>query len=80
MNDKAGVLTSQEVRALEEMLVAVDDSTSNQIVIVLLQTLEGYPIEEYATRLFREWGIGNKKQTTACLSWQPSMIEKSELK
>jgi uncharacterized protein len=67
VNDKAGVLTSQEVRALEEMLVAVDDSTSNQIVIVLLQTLEGYPIEEYATRLFREWGIGNKKTNNGVL-------------
>lgn len=60
VNDLAGVLSPQEEQQLESELVAYDDSTSNQIAIVLINTLDDYPIEEYATRLFREWGVGNK--------------------
>jgi uncharacterized protein len=61
VNDFAGVLSPAEVQQLEAQLVAYDDSTSNQIAIVLVNTLNDYPIEEYALKLFREWGVGNKK-------------------
>jgi len=61
VNDVAGVLSPAEKQALENKLVAIDDSSSNQIAVVILPTLDGYPIEEYAIKLFRDWGIGNKK-------------------
>lgn len=61
VNDLANILSPQEEQQLERELVAYDDSTSNQIALVLVNTLDEYPIEEYATKLFREWGIGNKK-------------------
>jgi uncharacterized protein len=61
VNDFAGVLSPGEVQQLEQQLVAYDDSTSNQIAIVLVKSLNDYPIEEYALKLFREWGVGNKK-------------------
>jgi uncharacterized protein len=61
VNDLANVLSPQEEQQLENQLVAYDDSTSNQIAVVLINTLNDYPIEEYATKLFREWGVGNKK-------------------
>jgi uncharacterized protein len=67
VNDFAGVLSPEEVAALERKLVAYDDSTSNQIVIVLVKTLKDYPIEEYSLKLFREWGIGNKKTNNGVL-------------
>src|SRR6478736_2743527 len=60
VNDVADVLTPEQEATLERKLVAYDDSTSNQIVIVTLRTLNNYPVEEYSTRLFRDWGIGNK--------------------
>ena len=62
VNDFANVLSPQEEQQLEQQLVAYDDSTSNQIAIVLVNTLNDYPIEEYATKLFREWGVGNNKK------------------
>src|SRR5688500_8082763 len=62
VNDLADVLTPEQENGLERKLVAYDDSTSNQIAIVLIKTLNNYPIEEYALKLFRDWGIGN--QTT----------------
>lgn len=67
VNDLAGVLSADEEQRLEQQLVAYDDSTSNQVAIVLVNTLDNYPIEEYATRLFREWGIGNKKTNNGVL-------------
>jgi len=55
-----GVLSPEQREILEQKLVALDDSSSNQIAIILIPTLDGYPIEEYANKLFREWGIGHK--------------------
>lgn len=67
VTDLAGVLSPTEKQFLENKLVAVDDSSSNQIAVVILPTLDGYPIEEYATKLFRTWGIGNKKTNNGVL-------------
>jgi uncharacterized protein len=67
VNDVAGILSPDEKAALENKLVAIDDSSSNQIAVVILPTLDGYPIEDYATKLFREWGIGNKKTNNGIL-------------
>lgn len=67
VTDQAGVLSAEQKAILENKLVALDDSSSNQIAIVLVKTLDGYPIEEYATKLFREWGIGNKKTNNGVL-------------
>jgi len=57
VNDVAGVLSPEQREILEQKLVALDDSSSNQIAVVLIPTLDGYPIEEYANKLFREWGM-----------------------
>ena len=67
MNDLAGVLSPEQEAALERKLVAYDDSTSNQIAVVLVPTLNDYPIEEYALALYRKWGIGNKKTNNGIL-------------
>jgi uncharacterized protein len=67
VTDLAGVLSPTEKQFLENKLVSVDDSSSNQIAVVILPTLDGYPIEEYATKLFRTWGIGNKKTNNGVL-------------
>lgn len=67
VNDFAGVLSKEQVAILEEKLVALDDSTSNQIAVVILKTLEGYEVQEYANKLFRSWGIGNKKTNNGVL-------------
>jgi uncharacterized protein len=61
VTDMAGVLTPEQKQALENKLVAIDDSSSNQIAVVIIPSLDGYPKEEYATKLFRDWGIGGKK-------------------
>jgi len=67
VTDVAGILSPQEKQALESKLVLIDDSSSNQITVIILPTLDGNPIEEYATKLFRTWGIGNKKTNNGIL-------------
>ena len=67
VTDVAGVLTPEQKQALENKLVGIDDSSSNQIAVVIIPSLDGYPKEEYATKLFRAWGIGNKKTNNGVL-------------
>ena len=59
VNDLAQVFTSDQVSRLENTLVAFDDSTSNQIVVVTVKDLEGYDPSEYATRIGLDWGVGS---------------------
>jgi uncharacterized protein len=61
VNDFARLMTPDQVASLEQKLVAYDDSTSIQIAIVTVPTTGGYPIEDYALRILRTWGVGNRK-------------------
>lgn len=67
VNDAANVLSPEQRQILEQKLVALDDSTSNQIAVVLIPTLDGYEVQEYANKLFREWGIGSKRTNNGVL-------------
>jgi uncharacterized protein len=60
VNDFAGMLNSNEIRALENKLIAFDDTTSTQIAIVIVDDLGGYDRSDYAFRLAEKWGIGQK--------------------
>jgi len=61
VNDYTHTLTAEEVRSLENILVAYDDSTSNQVAIVMLETIGDYPIEDVAINILRTWGVGSKE-------------------
>jgi uncharacterized protein len=67
VNDFAGALSSGEVAALEQKLVAYDDSTSTQIAIVIEQSLEGDDAFDYSYRLAEAWGIGGKENDNGIL-------------
>ena len=61
VNDLAGLFSSAQTEDLENMLVAFDDSTSNQIAVVTVVDLEGYDAAEYATRIGLDWGVGSSE-------------------
>ena len=61
VNDQASIFTPDQKEDLERMLVAFDDSTSNQIAVVTVLDLEGYSASGYATRIGLEWGVGSEK-------------------
>jgi len=60
VNDFTNTLTQYQVDALEKKLVAYDDSTSNQIAVVIIPTTNDYPVEDIALEIIRRWGVGNK--------------------
>ena len=62
VNDFADLLTPDEERQLESKLVAYDDSTSNQIVIVTVKTMHGYEADQFATEIGHYWGVGGQSK------------------
>jgi uncharacterized protein len=61
VNDFSGLLTPDQRQHLEDKLVAFDDSTSVQLALVIVPSLGDYEASDYAFKLGREWGVGNKK-------------------
>jgi uncharacterized protein len=60
VNDFAGILTIDQIDRLENKLVAFNDSTSTQIAVVIVKSLNGYDKNDFAQRLGQKWGIGQK--------------------
>lgn len=60
VNDYTGSLSSSQINTLEHKLVAYNDSTSTQILVLLVDDLQGYSIEKYATEIGHSWGVGQK--------------------
>jgi uncharacterized protein len=67
VNDFAGILSSDERNRLENKLVSFDDSTSTQIAVVTLKSLDGEPASSYAPVLAERWGIGQKGRDNGIL-------------
>src|SRR5437588_344308 len=62
VTDFAQALTPEQIQTLEQKLVAYDDSTSNQIAVVTMQTTGDYDIQEVALGILRKWGVGNRQK------------------
>jgi len=60
VNDFAGLISEGGSLALGERLLRLEEDTSDVLVVVTIATLDTYSIEDYAVRLFEEWGIGQK--------------------
>ena len=58
--DTANLLSSNTKEKLTTILKEHEDKTSNQIVVVILNSLNGYEIEDYSYQLGRYWKIGQK--------------------
>ena len=67
VNDYTNTIPAAEINQLEQKLVAFNDSTSTQIAVVLIKSLEGYDIADYGVRLAEKWGIGGSKNNNGVL-------------
>lgn len=61
VNDFTATLSPAEIQNLESKLVAFNDSTSVQIAVVVVSTLDGYDEADYAQQLGEKWGVGGSK-------------------
>jgi|APSaa5957512622_1039677.scaffolds.fasta_scaffold10900_2 uncharacterized protein len=67
VNDYAKILSASTKDSLEAKLEEFKNSTSNEISIVTLNSLEGDTIENVAVEIFEQWGIGTKKNDNGVL-------------
>lgn len=67
VHDDARVLKPETAEKLEAQLKAYEDSTSNQIAILTINTLEGESIEEYSLRVAEKWKLGQKDKDNGVL-------------
>ncbi len=59
-NDYAGVLSAGAVAQADALAAEVERKTGAQMAVVIVKSLDGQPIEDYANTLARRWGIGRK--------------------
>jgi uncharacterized protein len=67
VNDFTSTLSQNEKEALEQKLVAFNDSTSTQISIVIISSVGEYEIADYTFQLGEKWGIGRKEKNNGAL-------------
>ncbi len=65
--DPAEILSASTEQTLTELLRAHEDTTSNQIVVATVPSLDGEAIEEYALRAGRAWQIGTAERDNGIL-------------
>jgi uncharacterized protein len=65
--DQAHLLQPAQEAALVAKLEKLEADTGDQLVVVTLDSLQGYEIEDYGYRLGRAWGIGSKEHDTGAL-------------
>lgn len=62
VNDFADIFSPTEEKALEQKLRSYNDSTSTQIYVVSVTTLDGYSASDWAFKLGEKWKIGQKSK------------------
>ena len=65
--DAANVIPDDREDALNKKLIDYQKSTTNEIAVVTVPSLEGYDIESYANTYFRKLGIGNRERNNGVL-------------
>jgi uncharacterized protein len=58
--DEAGLLSPAATARITAQLEAHEKATSNQVVVAIVKSLQGYEIEDYGVGLARAWGIGQQ--------------------
>ena len=67
VNDYAGILTEDQKITLETKLVEFDNATTNQITVVIVNSVEGNDIADVALEIGRSWGVGGKKDNNGVI-------------
>ena len=65
--DEANLLSPAVKKDIDAILKKEENRTSNQIVVVILNSLNGYTIEDYSYQLGRFWKIGQKDKNNGVL-------------
>ncbi|HRI78790.1 MAG TPA: TPM domain-containing protein [Cyclobacteriaceae bacterium] len=67
VHDEANVLSRQTVDYLEQTLKIFEDSTSNQLAILIVPSLESEVIETFSIRVAEKWKLGTKDKDNGAI-------------
>lgn len=67
VTDQTNILTQTEIEDLEYRLKTYDDTTSNQIVVLIISTLEGEDLFDYSIQVAEKNKIGRKGKDNGIL-------------
>lgn len=67
VTDTAGLMTVEEKQQAIEYLSKVESATGIQIFVLTVKSLEGENLEEFATKVFDAWKIGQKDKNNGVL-------------
>ena len=65
--DEAGILSDPAETRLTALLAAYEDSTTNQVVVLTIPSLEGESIEAFSIRVAETWGLGTEENDNGVL-------------
>lgn len=61
VTDQSGLLRAEQRSALNATLRAFEERFGAQLIVYIIPTLDGYPVEEFTVRAAHEWGVGRDK-------------------
>ncbi len=67
VSDFTNTLSFQEWQQLDHLLKSFEDTTSTQVVVLIINSLDGESIEEFANKTFSENKIGQSKKDNGVL-------------
>ena len=67
IQDEVGILSELQKEGLRELGRGLEDATTAQIMVLVIPTLEGEPIESYANEALRHYGVGSEEENNGIL-------------
>ena len=67
VHDDAHVLKQETIDLLEKRLAHYEDSSSNQIAILIISSLDGESLEDYSIKVADKWALGKKNKDNGVL-------------
>src|SRR5215472_4953983 len=67
VTDLAGVIGADKTAKLEALSTELEQKTGAQLIVITVRSLDGQSVEYYAVDLFRQLGVGSKKDNRGVL-------------
>lgn len=67
VHDDAHVLKQETIDQLEKRMAHYEDSSSNQIAILVISSLDGESLEDYSIKVSDKWALGKKDKDNGVL-------------
>ncbi len=67
VNDYAGILSEETKSTIERYSASLKRQTGAEVAVAIPESLEGMEDDDYAYKLFNEWGIGDEKADNGLL-------------